>query len=239
MSAELFNTRRYPALPLVCTTGLLLLVYPAMPDGLIGDAGVGVLMLLLVVSGVSALRGERGHVLVAALLGALGVGAHLVYTALAHASDAPRAELVSASASVPFFAFVTWHSLRYASKHARLTDDRLLAAASAYLLLGLAWSGIHAALTLLDTASYASPGADELDWGALVYFSYVTLTTLGYGDVTPRTEPAQAAATIEAITGVFFLGFLVARMLAAPEAEDALEVTTHHETAHETAEVTP
>lgn len=234
MSAVMSGERTYPALPLVCTAGLLLVVYPLLPDGLIGDAAVGALMLALIISGVLSLRGERKHIVVATVLGLIGVSAHLVYAMLTHASDAPRAELVSACASVPFFGFVAWHSLRYASKHASLTDDRLLAAASSYLLLGLAWSGVHACFTLIDPSSYSSPGEGELDWGELVYFSYITLTTLGYGDVTPRTEPAQAAATIEAITGVFFLGFLVARMLAAPQGDVAAPTIPDH-----SSEVTP
>ena len=234
MSTGTSGTRRYPALPLICTTGALLVVYPALPDGLVGDVAVGVLMLALIVSGVLTLRGTGNHIVIAAVLGVIGVGAHAVFAALTHQADAPRAELVSACASVPFFSYVAWHSLRYASKHARLTDDRLLAAASAYLLVGLAWSGVHALFTLIDQSSYASPGEGELDWGELVYFSYITLTTLGYGDITPRTEPAQAAATIEAITGVFFLGFLVARMLATPQGDEAARIVPDHP-----SEVTP
>jgi voltage-gated potassium channel Kch len=234
MTARMFATRRYPALPLISTTGTLLVVYPVLPDGLAGDAAVGVLMLALIVSGVLTLRGTGKHIVIASLLGAVGVGSHAIFATLTHQADAPRAELVSACTSVPFFTYVAWHSLRYASKHARLTDDRLLAAASAYLLLGLAWSGVHAFFTLIDSSSYASPGGSELDWGELIYFSYITLTTLGYGDVTPRTEPAQAAATIEAISGVFFLGFLVARMLAIPQGDEAARTVSDHP-----SEVTP
>lgn len=234
MSTGTSGTRRYPALPLICTTGALLVVYPALPDGLVGDAAVGVLMLALIVSGVLTLRGTGNHIVIAAVLGVIGVGAHAVFAALTHQTDAPRAELVSACASAPFFVYVAWHSLRYASKHAHLTDDRLIAAASAYLLIGLAWSGVHAFFTLIDQSSYVSPGEGELDWGELVYFSYITLTTLGYGDITPRTEPAQAAATIEAITGVFFLGFLVARMLATPQSDGGAPAISDHP-----SEVTP
>lgn len=203
---------KHRAAPLAGMIALLLAAYPLLPDGLAGDLVMAGLITLLVLAGIVSLAGDRMTTAAALALGLLPVTVHL-FTAVAIRGDAV-AELWSAAAAIPFFLLVAWHSLRYAARHALQTNDRLIAAASAYLLVGFAWSGVHALVYLLEPTSYTIAGADHPDWGAFLYFSFVTLTTLGYGDVTPRTEPAQAAATLEAIFGVFFLGFLVARMLA-------------------------
>ncbi len=214
MNDPLGNLTKHRSLQLVVTVGLLLLVYPLIPDGVAGDAMLAGVLLLLILSGVVSLAGNRGLIVAVSLLGLLILGGHLWFVLTDRDASGARAELVAAGAGIPFFLLVAWQSLRYAVRHAELTDDRLIAAASAYLLVGLAWSGVHALIHLADPSAFGFAGDETPDWGSFVYFSFVTLTTLGYGDVTPKTEPAQAAATLEAIFGVFFLGFLVARMLA-------------------------
>jgi len=90
-----------------------------------------------------------------------------------------------------------------------------------YLLMGLIWAFIYSFLELTHPGSFNSAltdiGANANSQGGLtlrlVYFSYVTLTTLGYGDITPVTPPAQLIATMEAITGQFYLAILVARLI--------------------------
>jgi len=90
-----------------------------------------------------------------------------------------------------------------------------------YLLMGLTWAFIY---SFLEAANPGSFNSALTDFGAnanpqegltlrLVYFSYVTLTTLGYGDIVPVTPPAQLIATMEAITGQFYLAILVARLI--------------------------
>ncbi len=88
---------------------------------------------------------------------------------------------------------------------------------SLYLLLGLMWGFIYM------TIDYAFPGSFNSDFiqtmelkdrtGELMYYSMVTLTTLGYGDITPLSAPARAMATMEAVVGQLYLTVLVARLV--------------------------
>jgi hypothetical protein len=82
-----------------------------------------------------------------------------------------------------------------------------------YLILGLLWGTLYSLLYVVDPESFSGPLL-ETSMGSLLttfnYFSMVTLTTLGYGDITPETHAAGALCQIEAITGQFFIAVLVA-----------------------------
>ena len=52
-----------------------------------------------------------------------------------------------------------------------------------------------------------------VNWADLLFYSFATLTTLGYGDITPITSPARSLAALEAVTGVLYIAFLVARLV--------------------------
>jgi voltage-gated potassium channel len=89
-----------------------------------------------------------------------------------------------------------------------------------YLLLGIIWSLAYSALETARPGSFhasASAGGNAavagLDFGTFNYFSFVTLVTLGYGDVTPVTPVARMLAWVEAITGQFYLAILVAGLV--------------------------
>ena len=83
-----------------------------------------------------------------------------------------------------------------------------------YLLMGLMWAYGYALLEHLMPGSFVHPGnISELDVNALNYFSFVTMTTLGYGDILPLSEPAKAMAMTQAITGQVYLAVLVARLV--------------------------
>ncbi len=96
----------------------------------------------------------------------------------------------------------------------RVTAQSLYAALSAYLLIGLMFSAIFAALDVLVPSPFFS-GSEPADSQTLQYFSFTTLTTLGYGDFTAAGSLGRAVAVLEAITGQVFLATLVARLVSA------------------------
>ena len=100
-----------------------------------------------------------------------------------------------------------------------VTADRIAGAICVYLLLGLVWAMFH---TLLWTLH---PGAYDLGTNATTqqffYFSFVTLTTLGYGDVLPISPLAQTLAWTEAATGQLFIATALARMVSLYVVEDS------------------
>jgi hypothetical protein len=91
--------------------------------------------------------------------------------------------------------------------------DLLFATLCLYLILGLLWGSLYALLYELDPGSYAGVLLDSDPNNRIVtfnYFSLVTLTTLGYGDITPQTAGAGALCQMEAITGQFYTAVVVA-----------------------------
>jgi len=99
----------------------------------------------------------------------------------------------------------------------------ILLAVSAYLLLG----GVFAvAGNLLETSapgSFVDNGAPDrpLVWQGMLYASYVTLSTLGYGDILPVNPWARSLASLEAVTGTLFLAIVIARLVGAYSSDDA------------------
>lgn len=85
------------------------------------------------------------------------------------------------------------------------------AAASGFLLLGVAWASIYRYLESVAPGSFRGLQGDTE--GELFYFSFVTLTTLGFGDISPTTGPAQMLTSLEAILGQLYLVILVARLV--------------------------
>jgi hypothetical protein len=100
-----------------------------------------------------------------------------------------------------------------------ITGDAVLGAVCGYLLAAGMWANIYAATEVLAPGSFTM--SDELkaqsDWHGRTalfnYFSVVTLTTMGYGDVTPLRPPATAFAMLEAIFGQFYIAIVVAQLV--------------------------
>ncbi len=102
----------------------------------------------------------------------------------------------------------------------RVSVDEVLGAVCGYLLAGAFWANIYALteLALPGSFSMSHAFATELDdwngrFAVLNYFSLVTLTTMGYGDVTPVRAPATIFATLEAVFGQFYIAVLVAQLV--------------------------
>jgi hypothetical protein len=109
-----------------------------------------------------------------------------------------------------------WHAVRYSLSSPRVRTEHLAAALSAYLLLGICGGVVFAALSAIAPGSMSvggQPAHEGLGMGASMYFSFVTLATLGYGDITPASQVARGLATLEAITGQLYLALLVARLV--------------------------
>jgi voltage-gated potassium channel len=106
-------------------------------------------------------------------------------------------------------------------------DGNIIAGSLAiFLLLGLIWSSIY--LLILEFSPNAFTGMEAAPWetnfSTASYFSYVTLTTLGYGDISPAQSFSRVMVYLEAITGVFYMAIVVASLVGAratqPESHD-------------------
>jgi hypothetical protein len=112
-------------------------------------------------------------------------------------------------------------TLAYVLRGAEVSLDRIFAAIVAYMLLALGFAAAYQAINTLAPASFALPeatdGAHELERLELqlVYFSFVTIATLGYGDITPRLPLAQMLAVLEAVVGQFYVAVIIAWLVSA------------------------
>jgi hypothetical protein len=129
---------------------------------------------------------------------------------------------------VGFLAFVSYHLLCAVLDDREVTLDTIVGAICLYLLAGLLWTYLYATIILTSPSAFQlaitvdPPIASPFGKGGfqqLVYLSFVTMTTLGYGDITPVSAPAQTASYLQAVFGQFFLAVLVARLVTLYIAE--------------------
>lgn len=105
----------------------------------------------------------------------------------------------------------------------RVTSYHIQGAVAVYLLLGLIWGFGYALVELGQPGAFELPATPagsgdmevrQYDLRNLVYFSFVTLTTLGYGDISPASAGAQTLVTLEALAGQLYLVIMIARLVA-------------------------
>jgi hypothetical protein len=105
-------------------------------------------------------------------------------------------------------------ALRFAMQSRAVDAEHLYAALSAYLLAGIFLGLFYWALQQLWPSSFITT-TGEFSRTSAVYFSFVTLATLGYGDIVPRSDIARGLAVVEGIGGQLFLAVLVARLVSS------------------------
>ena len=103
-------------------------------------------------------------------------------------------------------------ALRFAFRATEVDREHLYASLSAYLLAGIFFGSFYWVLEQIDPGSFQVNGA--FTRMSAIYFSFVTLATLGYGDIVPRTDIARGLAIVEGVGGQLFLAVLVARLVA-------------------------
>jgi hypothetical protein len=104
--------------------------------------------------------------------------------------------------------------LRYVFDREVLTTDRLWGAAATYLMIGVLWGFLYAIIDRAIPASFSLRGAaGALPLMDLLYFSFSTLTTTGFGDIAPLSDVAKTASMVEGIIGQLFLAILIARLV--------------------------
>ncbi|CAB1062582.1 Potassium channel protein [Olavius sp. associated proteobacterium Delta 1] len=91
-----------------------------------------------------------------------------------------------------------------------ITKEAIFAAVVVYLLMAMMWSNAFLILEFFYPGSFSIPESPSLDPFQFLYFSFVTITTLGYGDVAPLTHKASSLVILEAVTGQIYLVVIVA-----------------------------
>ena len=199
---------------------LLLLITPLLEGIVRVRAVVDIFFSVILLSGTNAVSQQKRGVLIAALL-ALPM---LLSTWLAYFVNNIYLQLAGTFFGLLFFGFVIVAILRFILGQHHITFDVIFAAIVVYLLLGVLWSLIYSLLELLHPGSFNyAKGQLQDSRFALVYYSFVTLTTLGYGDFTPATPTAGSLAVMEAIIGQIYLAVLVATLVGVQIAQSMVD----------------
>ena len=191
---------------------VLLIAYPYFPDNQLG-AFLGALMsLILLVSGVYAVRMNKRTHIVASILAFLAGSASVM--ALARGT---RGHPLVESAFFLFQAFTTVVIFLEVIKAKQVTKETIYGIVCVYLLIGVTFGTLYDLNETLQPGSFqinvSVEGKDSIRWRDMIFFSFMTLTTIGYGDITPVTTQAQSLALIEGVIGVLYVAVLVARMV--------------------------
>jgi hypothetical protein len=103
-------------------------------------------------------------------------------------------------------------ALRFVVQAEEVGSETLYAALSTYLLAGIFFGELCWSIEQLAPGSYGAP--DPLSEASMVYFSFITLASLGYGDILPKTDLTRGLAMFEVIGGQLFLAVMVARLIS-------------------------
>jgi hypothetical protein len=195
---------------------LVVMLFVIAPLSNLTDTGALLLSLffsITLLTGVAAVGKRRTLTLVAASLVAVALG----FRWMAHVAPSPEilsAGMFSAIACLGLLTAVVFVQVFRAGP---ITLYRVQGAIAAYLLLGLIW-GFAYELVLLQSPGSFQPadlgGHKGLVGPDLAYFSFVTLTTLGYGDITPVHPVAKSLAILEALVGQLYPAVLIGWLIS-------------------------
>ena len=139
----------------------------------------------------------------------------LLYLSLTWSGYAVQTDLLAFARNlvgILLFGLVIYSIIGYIVSSEEVTREIIFAAIVSYLFIAIIWSFGYSALELVEPGSFKMP--DEMNSSgesfSFFYFSFITITTLGYGDVTPLTAKAASLAVVEALIGQIYLVVLVA-----------------------------
>jgi len=115
-----------------------------------------------------------------------------------------------------FFIGSFWKAYKQILFEGKVDSNKMIGSLSLYLLLGLIWTTLYLLLIQIDPTAFS--GIDAGNWkqnySQVAYYSFVTLTTLGYGDILPVNKVAQFFVYMEAIIGVFYMAIIVSSLIS-------------------------
>ena len=192
----------------------LVVIYPALGNALGLRILLEAFLLIALLGGIVFTIANRLRFLLSLFLGI----AFLITRWSVYLLGASALTTISYAVGAVFFAYIAAVIMGHIfMARERVDTDLIIGSISVYLLLGSTFGFVYITLNLLAPGSFsgveAVVGDPDVVVQEFIYFSFVTLTTLGYGDITPLTHQAGVLAYIEAIIGQVYLTVLVARLV--------------------------
>jgi hypothetical protein len=208
------GTPRFSTIELLAALVLLFVVTPFIQDLPHGDLIEVVLLTLVLVSALVAVGGCR-RTLVAAVV--------LLTPALAgkwfdHFQPSSVLACVFLGAGLVFISFVVVNLFQFILHAPQVNADVLCAGISTYLMIGLLWAFTYVLVGRLSPGAFmfnaTSAIHPSMEGFNAFYFSFITLSTVGFGDVTPVSKVARTLTVMEAVVGMFYMTILIARLVS-------------------------
>jgi hypothetical protein len=197
----------------------LFLFYPFVRTEVVGVGVIDVLCTAIFAATIYAVSRRRRDLIIAVALAVPGLTANWV----TYLVPSVRLAMLGHACYAAFFLMTAAIILTAVFRSRRTTLDTIMGAVCVYFLMGMIWAYVFCFLELLHPGSFTSttghiaiqaggPGlSDESD---LIYFSFCTLTTLGYGDIVAVARPGRSMASLEAVIGQLYLAVLLTRLVA-------------------------
>lgn len=206
--------RRFSAVELLIALVLLFVSFPFVEEVKGGDIIVSILLSLVLISAVLAVSNRRSTLVVAVVLAIPAIAGRWI--------NHFRPDLVPPAvfllSGLVLVAFVVINLLRFVLRAPSVNGEVLCASISAYLMLGLMWTIAYWLVAKVTPNAFAfntGTGTREgMDGFNAFYFSFITLSTVGYGDITPVSRIARWLAATEAMTGLLYVTVLIARLVS-------------------------
>lgn len=214
--------RRSRYLLLLIALSILLVAYPFWARDIIGVATFDLMLWGVLLGGLWALHRERKLLRIALALAVIVFLANVA----TYLFPTPEAVLVSCLLDLALLVYVTTIILSHVVEEGRVDSDRIFGAVCGYLLIGLTWALVYGALDIIQPGSFhpggppllpasgaAEPAPHFADMDPFIYYSLVTLSTLGYGDIVAVTRAARSLSALEAVVGQLYVAVVVARLI--------------------------
>jgi Ion channel. len=209
----LAGLRRFSMAQLLIALALLLFSLPFVDDLESGELIVSVLFSLVLLAAVLAVANRRSTLLIALILAipaVVGRWINLIHPNVLSA-------MIFLVAGIALVIFVIMNLLRFVLGAPSVDEEVLCASISAYLMLGLTWTMAYWLVDQVDPTAFniSSPTGSKQTMGGFnaFYFSFITLSTVGYGDITPVAKVARMLAAVEATTGLLYVAVLIGRLV--------------------------
>ena len=215
--------RRFSAVQLLIALVLFFIFAPFVEELKGGDLIISVLFSLVLVAGVVAVAQRKRTLVIAIVLALPAIAGRWIN----HFRPDLIPPVVFLVGGLILIAFVVAHLLGYILRAPSVTSEVLCASISAYLMLGLMWTLAYWLVDQLTPGGAFSfntnTGKQSMSGFTGFYFSFVTLSTVGYGDITPVSRMARWLAAMEAMTGLLYVAVLIARLVSLYSAPGSTE----------------
>jgi len=217
MKRPWFPKASFTALLALLAVGLVMV--PLLSVGRGSRLAVELVLAIAMASAVWKLAESRGLLVLCVAFALLGVAASAAQSWI----PAPAWTAVHRGAGLVFVLLVAVCITANVWRETEVSVDTIVGGIAVYLLLALAWAIAYQLLEFLVPGSFEVVSGSGGQWGPwetapgeyprLLFFSFVTLTTLGYGDMVPASAPAAALTSFEAVAGPLYLTILIARLV--------------------------